>query len=173
MAAIPASTTVTTAWTWCLCRFLGYGFGQNHPVQWCGHHRWRHRLFRWGSYQSKQRFSCWRGWQHGPFPAVQQTLPIPAKPGINSPAGSNISFLDSNWRPGANNQFTVSIQRELPDNMLLEVAWVGKWSKHLYQGLDLNNVPWMMTLAAELRQGLCPVEGRSSWPNHDWRAALF
>jgi Carboxypeptidase regulatory-like domain len=81
----------------------------------------------------------------GPFPVVQQTLPIPAEPGVNSPAGGNISFLDNNWRPGANNQFTVSIQRELPDNMLLEVAWVGKWSKHLYQGLDLNNVPWMMT----------------------------
>ena len=33
--------------------------------------------------------------------------------------------------------------------MLLEVAWVGKWSKHLYQGLDLNNVPWMMTLGGQ------------------------
>ena len=85
----------------------------------------------------------------GPFPGVQQTLPIPAEPGVNSPAGSNISFLDNNWRPGANDQFTVSIQRELPDNMLLEVAWVGKWSKHLYQGLDLNNVPWMMTLGGQ------------------------
>src|SRR5229473_1494325 len=81
----------------------------------------------------------------GPFPTVQQTLPIPAEPGINSPPGSNISFLDHNWRPGANDQFTIGIQRELPDNILVEVAWVGKWSKHLYQGLDLNNVPWMMT----------------------------
>jgi hypothetical protein len=85
----------------------------------------------------------------GPFPTVQQTLPIPAEPGINSPAGSNISFLDSNWRPGANDQITIGIQRELPDNMLVEVAWVGKWSKHLYQGLDLNNVPWMMTLGGQ------------------------
>jgi len=81
----------------------------------------------------------------GPFPTVQQTLPIPAEPGINSPAGSNISFLDHNWRPGANDQVTFGIQRELPDNILVEVAWVGKWSKHLYQGLDLNDVPWMMT----------------------------
>lgn len=81
----------------------------------------------------------------GPFPAVQQTLPIPAVPGVNSPAGGNISFLDNNWRPGANDQISVSMQRELPDNILVEVAWVGKWSKHLYQGLDLNNVPWMMT----------------------------
>jgi hypothetical protein len=80
-----------------------------------------------------------------PFPVVQQSLPIPAEPGINSPAGSNISFLDNNWRPGVNNGVTFSIQRELPDNMILELAYVGKWSTHLYQGLDLNDVPWMMT----------------------------
>jgi len=85
----------------------------------------------------------------GPFPTVQQALPIPAEPGINSPAGSNISFLDNNWRPGANDQITFGIQRELPDNVILEVAYVGKWSKHLYQGLDLNNVPWMMTLGGQ------------------------
>ena len=85
----------------------------------------------------------------GPFPAVQQTLPIPAEPGVNSPAGSNISFLDNNWRPGANNQISASMQRELPDNVIVEVAYVGKWSKHLYQGLDLNNVPWMMTLGGQ------------------------
>jgi Carboxypeptidase regulatory-like domain len=85
----------------------------------------------------------------GPFPAVQQTLPIPAEPGVNSPAGSNISFLDNNWRPGGNDQITIGIQRELPDNIIVEAAWVGKWSKHLYQGLDLNNVPWMMTLGGQ------------------------
>lgn len=80
-----------------------------------------------------------------PFPTVQQTLPIPAEPGINSPPGSNLSFLDNNWRPGENDGVTFGIQRELPDNMLVEVAYVGKWSRHLYQGLDLNDVPWMMT----------------------------
>ncbi|HKW35071.1 MAG TPA: carboxypeptidase-like regulatory domain-containing protein [Candidatus Acidoferrum sp.] len=85
----------------------------------------------------------------GPFPSVQQTLPVPAEPGINSPAGSNISFLDNNWRPGTNNVFTAGIQRELPDNILVEAAWVGKWSKHLYQGLDLNDVPWMTTLGGQ------------------------
>lgn len=85
----------------------------------------------------------------GPFPGVQQTLPIPAEPGVNSPAGGNISFLDNNWRPGANDQLTIGMERELPDNILLEVAWVGKWSKHLYQGLDLNNVPWMMTVGGQ------------------------
>jgi len=45
----------------------------------------------------------------------------------------------------ASRAVSISIQRELPDNMLVEVAYVGKWSTHLYQGLDLNDVPWMMT----------------------------
>jgi hypothetical protein len=84
-----------------------------------------------------------------PFPTVQQSLPIPAIPGINSPAGNNISFLDQNWRPGVNNVVSVGIQRALPDNTIVEVAYVGKWSNHLYQGLDLNNVPWMMTLGGQ------------------------
>lgn len=80
-----------------------------------------------------------------PFPTVQQSLPIPAEPGINSAPGNNLSFLDNNWRPGANDQITIGMQRELPDNIIVEAAWVGKWSRHLYQGIDLNDVPWMMT----------------------------
>jgi hypothetical protein len=80
-----------------------------------------------------------------PFPVVQQALPIPAEPGVNSPPGNNISFLDQKWRPGVNNEVTVSMQRQLPDRGLIEFAYVGKWSTHLYQGLDLNDVPWMMT----------------------------
>ena len=85
----------------------------------------------------------------GPFPAVQQTLPIPAEPGVNSPAGSNLSFLDNSWRPGSNDVIDFSIQRQLPDNIILEVGYVGKWSKHLYQGLDLNDAPWMTTLGGQ------------------------
>jgi hypothetical protein len=84
-----------------------------------------------------------------PFPTVTQTLPVPAIPGVNTPPGVNLSFLDNGWRPGTNDTIDFSIQRELPDNMILEVAYVGKWSKHLFQGLDLNDVPWMMTLGGQ------------------------
>ncbi len=125
-----------------LVPLLGYGFGQTIRCNGAGIN---------GACNGGSGTTPANGFRLGvdgttsPFPAVQQTLPIPAEPGINSPAGSNISFLDSNWRPGSNDQFTVGIQRELADNVILEVAWVGKWSKHLYQGLDLNNVPWMMT----------------------------
>jgi Carboxypeptidase regulatory-like domain len=126
-----------------LVPLLGYGFGQTIRCNGAG----INGLCNGGSGTTPSNtFRVGVDGTTGPFPTVQQTLPIPAEPGINSPAGSNISFLDNNWRPGANDQFSVGIQRELPDNMILEVAWVGKWSRHLYQGLDLNNVPWMMTL---------------------------
>jgi hypothetical protein len=132
-----------------LVPLLGYGFGQTIRCNGAGVIGGVTNCFGGAATTPTNAFRVGVDGNTGPFPTVQQTLPIPAEPGINSPAGSNISFLDSNWRPGANDQFTVSIQRELPDNMLLEVAWVGKWSKHLYQGLDLNNVPWMMTLGGQ------------------------
>src|SRR5579859_899416 len=129
-----------------LVPLLGYGFGQTIRCTGAGTNGNCN-----GSSQTNptNAFRVGIDGNTGPFPTVQQNLPIPAEPGVNSPAGSNISFLDQNWRPGANNQVTLGIQRELPDNMLVELAYVGKWSKHLYQGLDLNNVPWMMTLGGQ------------------------
>jgi hypothetical protein len=128
-----------------LVPLLGYGFGQTIRCNGAGIIAGTTSCYGSSATNPTNGFRLGVDGNTGPFPAVQQTLPIPAEPGINSPAGSNISFLDNNWRPGSNDQFTVGIQRELPGSMILEVAWVGKWSKHLYQGLDLNDVPWMMT----------------------------
>jgi hypothetical protein len=132
-----------------LVPLLGYGFGQTIRCNGAGIIGGVSNCFGGAATNPSNAFRVGVDGNTGPFPAVQQTLPIPAEPGINSPAGSNISFLDNNWRPGVNNGVSISIQRELPDNMLVEVAYVGKWSTHLYQGLDLNDVPWMMTLGGQ------------------------
>ena len=132
-----------------LVPLLGYGFGQTIRCNGAGIIAGTSRCFGGAATNPSNGFRLGVDGNTGPFPVVQQSLPIPAEPGINSPAGSNISFLDQNWRPGANDQITFGVQRELPDNTILEVAYVGKWSKHLYQGLDLNNVPWMMTLGGQ------------------------
>ena len=132
-----------------LVPLLGYGFGQTIRCTGAGIKAGATSCFGSSQVNPTNAFRLGIDGNTGPFPTVQQNLPIPAEPGVNSPAGSNISFLDQNWRPGANNQVTFGIQRELPDNMLVEVAYVGKWSKHLYQGLDINNVPWMMTLGGQ------------------------
>ena len=84
-----------------------------------------------------------------PFPAASETLPIPAEPGINTPAANILFGLDSKWRPGSNDQIDFGIQRELPGNMLVEVGYVGRWAKHLYLGMDQNNVPYMLTLGGQ------------------------
>ncbi|HKV23849.1 MAG TPA: carboxypeptidase-like regulatory domain-containing protein [Candidatus Acidoferrum sp.] len=128
-----------------LVPLLGYGFGQTIRCNGAGIIGGTSSCYGGSSTTPLNAFRVGVDGNTGPFPVVQQTLPLPAEPGVNSPAGGNISFLDNNWRPGANNQVTFGIQRELPDNMLIEVAYVGKWSNHLYQGLDLNDVPWMMT----------------------------
>jgi Carboxypeptidase regulatory-like domain len=84
-----------------------------------------------------------------PFPAVSQTLPIPAEPGINSPAASVLFALDNKWRPGTNDTLDFSIQRELPGQTIIEAGYVGKWSRNLYLGMDMNAVPTMMKLGGQ------------------------
>jgi len=54
---------------------------------------------------------------------------------------------------------TSAIQRELPGKMILELGYVGRIIRNEYQAIDLDSVPWMMTMggqsfASRLRQSL-------------------
>ncbi len=84
-----------------------------------------------------------------PFPAVSPTLPIPAEPGVNSPAASVLFGLDNQYRPGSDDQIDLSIQRELPGQIILEAGYTGRWARHLYLGTDTNNVPYMLKLGGQ------------------------
>jgi hypothetical protein len=85
-----------------------------------------------------------------PLPSIPQTLPIPVEPGINSSYISALSAgINYNLPPGYSDQFDFSIQRQFPGNVLVEVGWVGDWNHDLYQGIDLNDVPWMMKLGGQ------------------------
>jgi hypothetical protein len=56
-----------------------------------------------------------------------------------------LSFqIDARRKVGRNHSADFTIQRELPWNMLLEFGYVGRYSRGLYQGLDLNSVPFFM-----------------------------
>ena len=79
-----------------------------------------------------------------PVGAITPTLPVPVTPGYNAPYAEFAASLDNNWRPVASNQVDFSIQRQLKGNMILEVGYVGVWANHLYQGVDIGNVPYMM-----------------------------
>jgi len=89
-----------------------------------------------------------------PLPAIPATLPSPVIP-CNSPsvgAACNSSgleysfFLDNNFKPASTDQINFTIQREIKGGVILEVGYVGVYARNLFNGEDLNDVPWMMKL---------------------------
>ena len=103
-----------------------------------------------------------------PVGTITPTLPTPVTPGYNAPYATFTSSLDNLWRPVASNQVDFSIQRQLKGNMILEVGYVGSWANHLYQGIDLGNVPYMMKQGgqtfAQAYQGLYNALSQNQTP---------
>ncbi len=80
-----------------------------------------------------------------PLPAISQTLTTPVEPGIGTtPASLFGFFLDPSYKPGYTDEWDISYQRTMPGHSLLEIGYVGNRARHLYQGIDLSAVPWMM-----------------------------
>jgi len=84
-----------------------------------------------------------------PLPPIAPSLQTPVMPGINAPAVSLGSTMDTAYKPGSSDEIDFSIQRQLKGNMIVEVGYTGRWAKHIYQGVDINDVPWMMKLGGQ------------------------
>lgn len=85
-----------------------------------------------------------------PFGTLAATLPTPAVPGVGgNPSAELMDSMDQNFRPNGTDQVDFSIQRELKGNAILEVGYLGVWGHDLFQGIDMNNVPWMLTLGGQ------------------------
>jgi len=94
-----------------------------------------------------------------PLPAVSGGVIIPGQgcPGLTQaatpecPGNANSVFesrdfrLDPHYVTGGSDAIDFSIQRELPGKMILEVGYVGRWSRDLYGNIDLNHIPYMFT----------------------------
>lgn len=86
-----------------------------------------------------------------PLPAIATSLNPPIIPGNAQVPGANIAVVpnsfnqDPQWTPGSHNQWDVTIQRELPGKGRIEVGYVGHTARNIYQGIDLNQVPFFMT----------------------------
>jgi hypothetical protein len=91
------------------------------------------------------------GWDGlvAPLPAASPTLPQPDYPGINAVAAAAGEALDPNFRPNQSDQFDLTIQRQLSSKMTLEVGYIGRRIIHEYQPVNLNAVPYMMTLGGQ------------------------
>ncbi len=57
--------------------------------------------------------------------------------------------MDQGFRPNGTDQVDFSVQREIKGGGILEVGYLGVWGHDLYQGIDMNNVPWMPTLGGQ------------------------
>lgn len=88
-----------------------------------------------------------------PLPVVSGGVIIPGQgsPSGLNPSNANSVFesrdfrLDPHYVSGSSDAIDFSIQRELPGRMILEVGYVGRWSRDLYGNIDLNHIPYMFT----------------------------
>jgi hypothetical protein len=112
-----------------------------------------------------------------PLPAVSGSVIIPGQGGNIPLASANSVFENTDFRidprrqVGGTDMIDLTIQRELPGKMLLEVGYVGRLSRDLYQNIDLNHIPYMFTpkgvnqsyaqafdlVAAQVQAGVLPA----------------
>jgi len=80
---------------------------------------------------------------------VSSTLPQPVYPGFNNTFSSDPEGLDPNFRATAIDSFDFTIQRQVSRRVNLEVGYIGRRITHEYQPVELNPVPYMMTLGGQ------------------------
>ncbi|MFN7944506.1 MAG: carboxypeptidase regulatory-like domain-containing protein [Blastocatellia bacterium] len=113
-----------------------------------------------------------------PFRAgVDGNIPVPQNTAVTPPVvpakpfGETLSFtMDPGIEDPYNHAVNFTIQRELPGRMLLEVGYVGRFARKLYQNVNLNSAPIYFkdkasgqtfaqafdAVAAQLRNGVAP-----------------
>jgi Carboxypeptidase regulatory-like domain len=81
--------------------------------------------------------------------SVSSTLPQPVYPGYNNTNSADPEGLDPSFRANAIDAWDVTLQRELSRRVTLEVGYIGRRITHEYQPVELNPVPYMMTLGGQ------------------------
>jgi hypothetical protein len=84
-----------------------------------------------------------------PIPAASATLPQPDFPGFNAIAAGAGEGLDPHFRPNVVDSFDFTIQRQLSRKLNLELGYIGRRITHEYLPLDVNAVPYMMTMGGQ------------------------
>ena len=85
-----------------------------------------------------------------PLAAPTATLPQPFFPGVNGAAvAGDSTVLDPDYRPEKVDTIDFTIQRQLGRNISLEAGYMGKWSTNIFEQIDIDAVPYMMTLGGQ------------------------
>jgi len=86
---------------------------------------------------------------------VDGTIPVPSFPTVSSPIvpstpfGEVLSFsLDPSFKVGRSYSLDLTVQRELPGNMLMEVGYIGRLGRDLPNSVDFDSSPYMLKDAA-------------------------
>jgi hypothetical protein len=77
------------------------------------------------------------------------TLPQPVYPGYNNPNSSAPEALDPNFRPNVIDTFNLTIQRQVSRRITIELGYIGRKITDEYEPVQLNGVPYMMTLGGQ------------------------
>ncbi len=82
-----------------------------------------------------------------PLPAVSPTLAQPYYPGVNgNAAAGDGTVLDKNFKPDRSDVFDFTIQRQIGNNFTIEVGYIGRIIRNVFQLINLDAVPTMYTL---------------------------
>ncbi|MFL6230243.1 MAG: carboxypeptidase regulatory-like domain-containing protein, partial [Pyrinomonadaceae bacterium] len=82
-----------------------------------------------------------------PLPVVASAVGVPIVP--TQPFGESISFqIDPGFKVGENYTFDLTVQRELPGKMILEVGWLARLGRHLPTNVNFNSAPFFQVDAA-------------------------
>jgi hypothetical protein len=84
-----------------------------------------------------------------PLPSASQTFPQPFVPGGTNPNAGDSTLLDPVYKPIRTENFSLSVQRQISNKMMVEVGYMGRMAKNIDQMINLDAVPWMTTLGGQ------------------------
>ncbi|MGO9126167.1 MAG: carboxypeptidase regulatory-like domain-containing protein, partial [Terriglobales bacterium] len=80
---------------------------------------------------------------------LSATLPQPVFPGYNNTYSSSPEGLDPNFRASAIDSINATFQKQLSRRITMEVGYMYRRITHEYEPIELNPVPYMMTLGGQ------------------------
>ncbi len=99
-----------------------------------------------------------------PLQAPTTNLPQPFFPGVGGQAvAGDSTVLDPDYKPEKVDTWDFTIQRQISRKVSFEIGYMGKRSRNIFEEINLDAVPYMMTLGgqsfatayANLWKGLC------------------